>query len=183
MREGEGEIPQKETRNTKFKPIKTIPGILCLRFSWVWLGWGAVVSASGVAPGQELGRLQRPHLGSLGGTAWSWGIPELPRNGEFAQHYFYGLDYCKINRGWLSSEGFHSQCQGFISLFKALTNTLYNESNPCHFWNFMTVRTLHNAVFLPLLLYKAYGAPLKCISFLQLLEAHLSSLHWLSCCL
>lgn len=139
------------------------------------------MSASRVAQGQELGKLLRP-LGSQG-AVWSSGIPELPRNREFAQHYFYGLDYCKVNRGWWSSEGFHSQCQGFISLFKALTNTLYNESNPCHFWNFMTVRTLHNVVFLPLFLYKAYRAPLKCISFLQLLEAHLSSLHWLSCCL
>lgn len=146
-------------------------------------GPGAAVSASGVAPGQELGELPETLCLWSRGTVWSSGIPELPRNGEFARHYFYGLDYCKVNRGWLNSEGFHSQCQGFISLFKALTNTLYNESNPCHFWNFMTVRTLHNFVFLPLLLYKAYGAPLKCISFLQLLEAHLSSLHWLSCCL
>lgn len=176
--EARGKSPK---RKPKFKPIKTIPGILWLRLSLGWLGWGAAVSASRVAQGQEPGKLLSP-LGSRG-AVWSSGIPELPRNGEFARHYFYGLDYCKVNRGWWNSEGFHSQCQGFISLFKALTNTLYNESNPCHFWNFMTVRTLHNVVFLPLLLYKAYRAPLKCISFLQLLEAHLSSLHWLSYCL
>lgn len=146
------------------------------------LGSSSVCQRGGTGPGAGQA-VETPSLGSLGGTVWSWAIPELPRNGEFARHYFYGLDYGKVNRGWLNSEGFHSQCQGFISLFKALTNALYNESNPCHFWNFMTVRTLHNVVFFPLLLYKAYGAPLKCISFLQLLEAHLSSLHWLSCCL
>lgn len=143
------------------------------------LGSSSVCQRGGTGPG----------AGRAAETPWQpgscvvLGHPGAPPNREFAQHYFYGLDYCKVNRGWWSSEGFHSQCQGFISLFKALTNTLYNESNPCHFWNFMTVRTLHNVVFLPLLLYKAYRAPLKCISFLQLLEAHLSSLHWLSCCL
>lgn len=104
-----------------------------------------------------------------------------PGDAAFLPHDFYGLDYCKVNRGRRNGEGFHSQCREFISLFKALTNTLYNESDPCHFWNFMAVRTLHNIVFFPLLLYKAYRAPLKCISFLQLLEAHLSFLHSLSC--
>lgn len=163
--------------------MKTIPGIFWLRLSTVGLSRAPAAAASGVAAGQEPGVLLETPLLWSRRTVWSLGIPELPQNGAFVQRYFYGLDYCKVNRGWLNTEGFHSQCQEFISLFKALTNTLYNESNPCHFWNFMAVRTLHNVVFHSLLLYKAYRAPLKCISFLQQLEAHLSSLHLLSCCL
>lgn len=136
-------------------------------------GWPGDVRAAG-----DPSPLELENCVVLGhpGAAPEQSIGSVPR-------YFYGLAYCKVNRGRWNSEGFHSQCRGFISLFKALTNTLYNESNPCHFWNFMAVRTLHNVVFLPLLLYKAYRAPLKCISFLQLLEAHPSSLHSLSCCL
>lgn len=163
--------------------MKTILGIFWLRLSTVRPSWVPAAAASGVAAGQEPGVLLETLLLWSRRTVWSSGIPELPQNGVFVWHCFYGLAYCKVNRGWLNGEGFHSQCQEFISLFKALTNTLYNESDPCHFWNFMAVRTLHNVVFLPLLLYKAYRALLKCISFLQLLEAHLSSLHSLSCCL
>lgn len=163
--------------------MKTILGIFWLRHSTVRPSRGPSAAASGVAAGQEPGMLLETPLLWSRRTVWSSGIPELPQNGVFVRHYFYGLDYCKVNRGWFNRAGFHSQCQEFISLFKVLMNTLYNESNPCHFWNFMAVRTLHNVVLLPLLLYKAYRAPLKCISFLQLLEAHLSSLHSLSCCL